>query len=57
MLAGRVSRAAFVGRAVEYAIATAAGELFVVTPDAGTALEPGAPVSLSLSAGGVTLVE
>jgi iron(III) transport system ATP-binding protein len=57
MLAGRVSRAAFVGRAVEYAIETAAGELFVVTPDAGAALEPGSPVSLSLSAGGVTLVE
>jgi iron(III) transport system ATP-binding protein len=56
-ITGRVSRAAFVGRAVEYTIETAAGELFVVAPGVEGGLAPGASVSLSLSARGVALVE
>ena len=56
-IGGRISRAAFVGRAVEYSIETAAGELFVVAPDVEGALAPGTPVGLSLSARGVALVE
>jgi iron(III) transport system ATP-binding protein len=56
-IAGSILRAAFVGRAVEYAIETAAGELFVIAPDAGAALAPGTRVGLSLGARGVALVE
>jgi len=56
-ISGRVTRAAFVGRVVEYAIETPAGELFVVAPAVEDALAPGASVSLSLSARGVALVE
>ncbi|HEV8584022.1 MAG TPA: ABC transporter ATP-binding protein [Methylomirabilota bacterium] len=56
-IAGRVVRAAFVGRAVEYAIETAAGELLVIVPDAEAALPAGQPVSLSLGGRGVALVE
>ena len=56
-IAGRVLRAAFVGRAVEYAIETAAGELLVIVADADAALPAGQRVSLSLGARGVALVE
>ena len=56
-IAGRVLRAAFVGRAVEYAIETAAGELLVIVADADAALPAGQRVSLSLSGRGVALVE
>jgi len=56
-IAGRVLRAAFVGRAVEYAIETAAGELLVIVADAEAALPAGQRVSLSLSGRGVALVE
>ena len=54
---GTVVRAAFVGRVVEYAIETAAGELLAIVPGVETALPPGARVSLSLSPRGVALVE
>ena len=56
-IVGRIVRAAFVGRALEYAVETAVGELFVILPDADTLLPPGHRVSLSLSARGVALVE
>ena len=56
-IAGRILRAAFVGRVVEYAIETGVGELFVIADDADIALRPGQPVSLSLSERGVALVE
>jgi iron(III) transport system ATP-binding protein len=56
-IAGSILRAAFVGRAVEYAIATAAGELFVIAPDTGATFAPGTRVGLSLGARGVALVE
>jgi len=56
-IAGTVRTAAFVGRAVEYAIETAAGELFVVAPGMDAALPAGARVSLSLNPRGVALVE
>jgi len=56
-IAGRVLRAAFVGRAVEYAIETAAGELLVIVADADAALPAGQRVSLSLGGRGVALVE
>jgi iron(III) transport system ATP-binding protein len=56
-IVGRVVRAAFVGRVVEYAIETAAGELFAIVPGIGAALSPGQEVRVSISAGRVTLVE
>jgi iron(III) transport system ATP-binding protein len=56
-IAGRVVRAAFVGRVVEYAIETAAGELFVIVPGVDGALPAGQSVSLSLGPRGVALVE
>ncbi|MBI1845707.1 MAG: ABC transporter ATP-binding protein [Candidatus Rokubacteria bacterium] len=56
-IAGRVVRAAFVGRAIEYAIETAAGELFVIVPEAETALPAGQRVGLSLDARGIALVD
>jgi iron(III) transport system ATP-binding protein len=54
---GRVLRAAFVGRVVEYAFETAAGELLAIVPEADATLPAGAPVSLSLGPRGVGLVE
>jgi iron(III) transport system ATP-binding protein len=56
-IAGRIARASFVGRAVEYAIETAAGEWFVIAHDADGALAQGQAVRLSLAARGVALVE
>jgi iron(III) transport system ATP-binding protein len=54
---GTVVRAAFVGRVVEYAVETAAGELLAIVPGTETALPPGAEVRISLSPRGVALVE
>ena len=56
-IVGRVLRAAFVGRVIEYAIETAAGELLAIVPGIGAALSPGQDVRVSLSASRVTLVE
>jgi iron(III) transport system ATP-binding protein len=56
-IAGRVTRAAFVGRVVEYAIETAAGELLAIVPGTDAALPAGQRVKLSLSQRGVALVE
>ena len=56
-IAGRVVRAAFVGRVVEYAVETAAGELLAIVPGTEAALPAGQRVSLSLSPRGVALVE
>ena len=56
-ISGTISRAAFVGRVVEYAVETAAGELLAIVPGMDTALPPGQRVSLSLRPRGVALVE
>ena len=56
-IAGRILRAAFVGRVVEYAIDTAAGELLAIVPDMETAFPADSGVSLSLTSRGVALVE
>jgi iron(III) transport system ATP-binding protein len=56
-IAGRIARAAFVGRVVEYAIETAAGELLVIVPGMEAALPAGQRVTLSLGPRGVALVE
>jgi iron(III) transport system ATP-binding protein len=56
-IAGRVIRAAFVGRVVEYAIETAAGELLAIVPGTDTAIPAGQDVRLFLSPRGVALVE
>ena len=56
-LPGRVLRAAFVGRVVEYAIETAAGELFAVVPVTEAAVAPGASVRLALGPRGLALVD
>jgi hypothetical protein len=56
-IAGRIVRAAFVGRVVEYAIETVAGELLVIVPGMEVALPAGQPVSLSLTSRGVALVD
>jgi iron(III) transport system ATP-binding protein len=56
-IAGTIVRASFVGRTVEYAIETAAGELLAIVPGMDGALPPGARVSVSVSAQGVALVE
>jgi iron(III) transport system ATP-binding protein len=56
-IAGRVSRAAFVGRATEYAIETAAGELLAIVPGMDDTLSPGHVVRVSLRVDGMTIVE
>jgi iron(III) transport system ATP-binding protein len=56
-IAGTVVRAAFVGRAMEYGIDTAVGELLVITSGMEAPLTVGQRVSLSLSPRGVALVE
>jgi iron(III) transport system ATP-binding protein len=55
-MAGRVLRAAFVGRAVEYTIETGAGDLFAIAPAAETTFAPGDRMSLTLGPRGVALV-
>jgi iron(III) transport system ATP-binding protein len=56
-IAGRIVRAAFVGRTVEYAVETAAGELLAIVPATQPAVSPGATVILSLASRGVSLVQ
>ena len=56
-IAGRIARAAFVGRVVEYAIETAAGELLAILPGIEAAFPADTDVSLSLTSRGVALVE
>ncbi|MGH6690201.1 MAG: ABC transporter ATP-binding protein, partial [Gemmatimonadales bacterium] len=56
-ITGKIARAAFVGRFVEYAIDTPAGELFAILPDVEAAFPVDAGVSLSLAPRGVALVE
>jgi iron(III) transport system ATP-binding protein len=55
-ITGRVARSAFVGRAIEYVIETAAGELFAIPPAGEPAFVPGDRVRLALGARGVSLV-
>jgi iron(III) transport system ATP-binding protein len=54
---GTVVRVSFVGRVVEYAIETAAGEFLAMAPGIESVLTPGARVSISLSPRGVVLVD
>jgi iron(III) transport system ATP-binding protein len=56
-IAGRIVRAAFVGRVVEYGIETAAGELFAVASDPGGATAPGQSVSVALGSRGLAIVD
>ena len=56
-IAARVVRVAFVGRAAEYSIETAAGELLVIVSDTSAVLSAAQNVSVSLSPRGVVLVE
>ena len=56
-IAGRITRAAFVGRVVEYAIETPAGEVLAIVPATDVAFPAGQGVSLSLSLRGVALVD
>jgi iron(III) transport system ATP-binding protein len=56
-MAGTVVRAAFVGRAIEYGIDTAVGELLVIVSDTRTPVAVGQRVSLALGPRGVALVE
>src|SRR5207244_4491799 len=56
-IAGRISRCAFVGHAVEYVIETAAGELLAVAPPGAPTRPIGWQVTLALGWRGVALVE
>jgi iron(III) transport system ATP-binding protein len=56
-ITGRILRAAFVGRAIEYTIDTAAGELFAICPATASLRAPGAPVTVQLAPTGVTIVD
>jgi iron(III) transport system ATP-binding protein len=54
---GRILRAAFVGRAIEYTIDTAAGELFAISPATAPLRDSGATVTVLLAPAGVTIVD
>ena len=56
-IAGRISRSAFVGHAVEYVVETAAGELLAIVPPGEQTLTAGERVSVALSGRGLALVE
>ena len=56
-IAGRISRSAFVGHAVEYVVETTAGELLAIVPPDGRTFTTGERVSVALSGRGVALVE
>ncbi len=55
-LAGTVAKAAYVGTHMEYSVATAVGELFVVDRAVSRPIAVGAAVSLGLADHGVTVV-
>jgi iron(III) transport system ATP-binding protein len=54
-VAGRVARSAYLGHGAEYVIDTDLGALLVRSPHAQALYQPGAPVSLTLGARGVTV--
>ena len=56
-IAGRISRSAFVGPAVEYVIETAAGELLAIAPLGERTFNAEADVRLALGGRGLALVE
>jgi iron(III) transport system ATP-binding protein len=56
-LVGTILGAAFIGRVVEYALETPAGELFAIVPGTEAPLSVGQRVSLSLGPRGLALVE
>jgi iron(III) transport system ATP-binding protein len=51
-LSGRIVKRAFLGRLMEYLVATPLGTVLVHVPARGAALEPGAPVTLMLAGHG-----
>ncbi|WP_296510110.1 ABC transporter ATP-binding protein [Rhodoferax sp.] len=55
-LPGKVLRSAFLGPSSEVCVRTTLGEILVQIPSEGTAYTPGAPVSLFLSAQGVSVL-
>jgi iron(III) transport system ATP-binding protein len=56
MLRGTVSKAAYLGGVMEYTVATAAGDVFVVSPDTDRARAIGAPVGLRFGGRGVAVL-
>ena len=55
-LRGTVRQAAYLGSRMEYSIASELGELFVTSPAVDPPLAPGAPVALTLTGHGITLI-
>jgi iron(III) transport system ATP-binding protein len=55
-LPARVVKRTYVGSVMEYTLASALGEIFVVSPEVKQRLHPGAPVSLHLADHGVSVV-
>ena len=55
-LEGEVKKATYLGSHMEYTVATALGELFVIDPRVDRPLAPGSAVSALLGARGITLV-
>jgi len=55
-LAARLLKRTYLGSVMEYTFATTLGDIFVVSPDVQAPLALGAPVSLSLSGHGVSVV-
>jgi iron(III) transport system ATP-binding protein len=55
-MAGRVTKAAYLGSHMEYTVSSPVGELFVVDGAVGARLAPGAGVAITLADHGVTVV-
>ena len=55
-LAARLLKRTYLGSVMEYTFATTLGDIFVVSPDVQSPLAVGAPVSLTLSGHGVSVV-
>jgi iron(III) transport system ATP-binding protein len=55
-LPGSVRKCAYLGNHLDLMVETAAGELFVISPDVGDMLAPGTAVWLSFANSGVILV-
>ncbi|RYY70737.1 MAG: TOBE domain-containing protein, partial [Comamonadaceae bacterium] len=56
-LAARLAKLAYLGSNYEYTFDTALGAIFVVSPDVGRALAPGAELGLRLAGHGVSVVQ
>jgi iron(III) transport system ATP-binding protein len=55
-LRGEVAKAAYLGNHVEYTVASAIGELFVVDPDVRSPIKPGTSVAIGFAGQGITVV-